>query len=61
MEKLLDVNEASKFLELSPKTIYAYVCQKKIPYVKIRSSVRFRPSDLEAWVEKHYVQPISEE
>ena len=60
MEKLLDVVEAADFLDLSPKTIYTYICKRKIPFLKINSSVRFRQSDLESWIEKHLVKPLAD-
>ena len=59
MDKLLTINEAAEVLQLKPSTIYMYVCQRKIPFVKIQSSVRFRPRDLEVWVERRFVKPLN--
>ena len=60
MEKLLTIDEASQVLGISVKTIYTYVCKKIIPHVKIQGNLRFRESDLEAWVEKQLVKPLNE-
>ncbi|MBF0522881.1 MAG: helix-turn-helix domain-containing protein [Candidatus Omnitrophica bacterium] len=57
MEKLLKVNEVSEILQVSPKTVYNWVCYGYIPYLKVNNSrgssgvLRFRQSDLEQWLE----------
>jgi len=58
MEQLLTVKEAAKLLGLSIKTLYSYTCARKLPFIKIQSSVRFKASDLESWIRKHAVEPI---
>ncbi|MDP2654339.1 MAG: helix-turn-helix domain-containing protein [Candidatus Omnitrophota bacterium] len=57
MEKLLKVSEVSEMLQVSPKTVYNWVCYGYIPHFKVNSSrgnggaLRFRQSDLEQWLE----------
>ena len=58
MEKLLTIDEAAAILSLSKKTLYAYISQRKICFVKIQSSVRFRQRDLEDWINERAVKPI---
>ena len=58
MEKLLTINEASQLLGLAKKTLYQYVCRRIIPFVKIQGNLRFRESNLEAWVEMQLVKPL---
>lgn len=53
MNKLLSVKEAAELLGLRVPTIYKYVCQRAIPYVKIGTRVLFDPARLEAWVKRH--------
>lgn len=48
---LLTVREAAKFLSLSVSTLYGWVWQHRIPFVKIGRAVRFDPRDLEAFIE----------
>lgn len=48
---LLTVQEAAKFLSLSVSTLYGWVWQHRIPFVKIGRAVRFDPHDLEVFVE----------
>ncbi len=57
MEKLLKVTEVSVMLQVSPKTVYNWVCYGYIPHFKVNNSrgnggaLRFRQSDLEQWLE----------
>lgn len=44
--KLLTVKELARILSISEKTIYSYVSRNMIPYLKIQSSVRFRPKHI---------------
>lgn len=46
MAKLLNVQEASKILTASPSTIRKWVQQRRIPFVKIGTLVRFKEEDL---------------
>jgi len=49
--ELLTVPEAAALLRLKPSTIRAWVCQKRIPYVKLGRLVRIKRSDAEALIE----------
>ncbi len=50
-EKLLTVPEAAEFLGMAPNTIYIWGREGKLPALKIGSAVRFRRSDLEAFLD----------
>lgn len=52
-KQLLDTKEASQFLGISRNTIYEWVVQKKIPYVKVGRLTKFRQEELEAWLKKN--------
>ena len=52
METYLTVDEVAAALKLSVKTIRRYVLNKEIPYHKISRAVRFKPSEIECWVER---------
>lgn len=56
-EDLLDVASAARRLGLRRSTIYALTHRKAIKFVKLGRSVRFRPADLDAYVEAHVVEP----
>ena len=47
---LMTVNEAATYLRLAPWTLRHWVCQKKIPYVRLGRSVRFRRKDMERFM-----------
>ncbi|MEZ5399234.1 MAG: helix-turn-helix domain-containing protein [Bryobacteraceae bacterium] len=50
---LMTVNETAAYLRLAPWTIRHWVCQKKIPYVRLGRSVRFRRKDLDRFVNQN--------
>jgi excisionase family DNA binding protein len=48
---LLTVQAAAQYLAVSVSTVYGWVWQRRIRFVKIGRAVRFDPRDLEAFVE----------
>lgn len=57
MEKqLVNVNEAAAYMGLSKNTLYSWVCQRKIPFVKCGRLTRFNIRDIEQWIVKHTVK-----
>ena len=54
MEKLLDYRECAELLHIKPSTVRMWVFQKRLPFVRIGRAIRFRPRDLEAFVEKGF-------
>jgi len=53
MEKYFTVEELSKYLSFAEKTIYKWVLNEEIPFIKINQTLRFRLSDIEKWLEKN--------
>jgi len=51
-EKLLTIEEASKYLDIHPYTLYRWAKTKKIPAIKMGRVWRFRKERLIAWLEK---------
>ena len=58
--KLLTVKELAGILAISEKTIYGYVARNMIPYLKIQSSVRFRPKHIAQWLGHQRVSAYQE-
>ena len=58
--KLLTVKELARILAISEKTIYGYVSRNMIPYLKIQSSVRFRPKHIAQWLTRNDVSADQE-
>jgi excisionase family DNA binding protein len=54
--ELLTVPEAAALLRLKPSTIRAWVCQRRIPFVKVGRLVRIRRSDAEAYITSRIVE-----
>jgi excisionase family DNA binding protein len=51
METYLTVEEVAAAVKFSVQTIRRYVLREEIPYHKIKRAVRFRPSEIELWIE----------
>jgi excisionase family DNA binding protein len=58
--KLLDMNEASNLLGLKKSTLYAIVMRKQIAHVKLGKLTRFRPEDIQAFINKNLVEERKE-
>ena len=51
MENYWKVQEVAAALQISEQTVYRYVANGEIPFHKLNKSVRFKPSEIERWVE----------
>ena len=58
IQALMDVREVAKFLRIPPSTIYWLVNHRRIPYLRIRSRVRFELPALVEWLKRKRVTPI---
>ena len=48
--RYLNIKELSNYLGISKGTLYVWVCQKRIPYVKISNLLRFDLNQIDGWV-----------
>ena len=55
-KRLINIKELSELTGLSVNTIYAWVSQKRIPYYKIGSLVKFAISEIEEWLKNQKVE-----
>jgi excisionase family DNA binding protein len=55
--ELLNVAEAARFLAVSPSTLYGWVWQRRISFVKLGRAVRFDKADLQEHVNRNKVHP----
>lgn len=55
--QFLSPAELSTYLGLSLNTIYAWVNQRRIPYVKISRLVKFSITDIDEWMKSMRVAP----
>jgi excisionase family DNA binding protein len=51
MENYWRVREVAEALQISVQTVYRYVANGEIPCHKLNRSVRFKPSEIERWIE----------
>jgi excisionase family DNA binding protein len=49
-QKLYSVPEAADFLNISIHTLRAWISQRRIPFIKLGRGVRFRPEDLNEFI-----------
>ena len=50
LRRLLTIREAASFLSVSVSTLYGWVWQRRILFVKIGRALRFDSQDLEAFI-----------
>ena len=50
LERLLTYQEAAEILSVKPQTLRQWVCYKRIPYVKIGSAGRFKPAQIQEFI-----------
>lgn len=53
---LLNIRELADLTGLSVYTLYSWINQKKIPYVKMGRLVRFERRKIEEWIEENSVK-----
>jgi excisionase family DNA binding protein len=49
--RLLNIRQASQFLSVSISTLYGWVWQRRIPFVKVGRTLRFDIQDLEKYLQ----------
>lgn len=51
MEQLLRAARVAELLSVSERYVYQMASEGRIPCVKVGRSVRFRPSEIDAWLD----------
>lgn len=59
-DPLLTIRQAARYLAVSVSTLYGWVWQRRIPFVKIGRALRFDPHDLSAFIEANKQVPRKE-
>lgn len=55
--ELVDVQQAAQILSVSVSTLYGWVWQRRIAFVKLGRAVRFDIRDLQEFIRQSRVQP----
>jgi len=62
MERLLTKKDVLEMLGIKQSTLYTWVHQKKIPFVKLgRRTLRFREGDILEWIADKAIRPQTAE
>ena len=56
-KRLVNIQELSHLLGLSVNTLYTWVSQKRIPYVKCGRLTKFDVREIDKWIEGNSVNP----
>ena len=51
-KELMGTNEASEFLGIRKNTLYEWVVQRKVPFIKVGKLLKFKKADLEGWLKR---------
>ena len=54
---MVKVQEAARFLAVSVSTLYGWVWQRRIPFVKVGRALRFDLDDLEKFIDSNRTAP----
>jgi excisionase family DNA binding protein len=49
----MTVQDAAKFLAVSTSTLYGWVYQRRIPFVKVGSALRFEMAELQKFIQSN--------
>lgn len=55
--KLLTPDELAEYLGCKKKSVYKFVAERRLPFVKLGRLLRFDLEDIKAWVQKNKVLP----
>ncbi len=58
-KRLLSIKEASEYLGIKVNTLYSWVSQKKIDYVKMGSLTKFDIRVIDKYIENHSVEAVN--
>jgi len=54
--RLININELSQYIGLSTSTIYSWVSQRRIPFVKCGRLTKFDLQRINEWIEESSVE-----
>lgn len=58
MNRLMAIQDVAEQLDVSVKTIYTMVNQRRIPFLKVGRLLRFDTATMDEWVRKQAVMPV---
>jgi len=58
-KRFIGITGLSEYLDISKNTVYSWIWQRKIPYVKIGRLVKFDLRKIEDWIKERGVEEIT--
>lgn len=58
-KRFLGIKELSEYLGLTKGTIYVWVCQRRIPYLKIGKLLKFDIIEINQWLKDKRVKELA--
>ncbi len=55
-KRLININELSEYMDLSVSTIYSWVSQRRIPFVKCGRLTKFDLQRIDEWIKESSVE-----
>ncbi|MFN3698187.1 MAG: helix-turn-helix domain-containing protein [Pseudobdellovibrio sp.] len=52
MKNLLEPKEVCKILNIKKSRLYSMVFYRQIPFIKINTSLRFDPDEIQKWIDE---------
>jgi excisionase family DNA binding protein len=59
--KMMNVDDLSKMMKVSRIWIYKLCREKRIPWYRIESCIRFDPQEIQEWLEERKVEASGED
>jgi len=56
--RFLSITEMSQYLGITKGSLYVWVCQRKIPYLKVGKLVKFDIMEIESWLKDKRVKEL---
>ena len=55
-KRLININELSEYVGLSTSTIYSWVSQRRIPFLKVGRLTKFDLEEIDKWIKEKLVK-----
>lgn len=57
--RFIGIEDLSKYLGLTKGTLYVWVCQRRIPYLKIGKLLKFDIIEIDQWLKEKRIKELS--
>lgn len=57
--RYLNISQASSFTGFSVGTLYQFIYERRVPYIKKGRAIRFDKNDLISWMEESRVEQLT--